>query len=152
MSEFSLDVEGSLTANKSVRERIGILANHGWWPLPNLLMLHQAELELSSSELNVLMNLMMHYHHRGRLPFPRTQTIADRMGVGIGTVQRLLRVLKKRGFVELRRSPHSRVPNVYDIRPTLKMLEVFAHKKAALLGERSFDELPEHVLLEQQPY
>jgi DNA-binding MarR family transcriptional regulator len=152
MSEFALDVEGSLSATKSVRGRIGVLADHGWWPLPNLLMLHQAELELTSSELNVLMNLMMHYHQRGRLPFPRTQTIADRMGVGVGTVQRLLRALKKRGLVELRRSRHGRVPNVYDIRPTLKMLEVFAYKKTALLGERSFDELPEHVLLEQQPY
>ncbi len=152
MNEDALNVEGSLSATRSVRERIGVLADHGWWPQPNLLLQHQADLTLTSSELNVLMNLMMHYHQRGRLPFPRTQTIAMRMGVSISKVQHILRKLKRRGFIELRKSRTGRVPTVYDIRPILKMLEKYAHKKTALLGERSFDELPEHILLAQQPY
>lgn len=147
MLKETADVTGASTAIGSVRSRLGVLVDHGYWPLPNLLMMHQAELELTSPQLNVLLNLMMHYHQRGRLPYPRTSTIAKRMGVTLGTVQRQLRSLKSRGFVdrvrEIRKAPPS-----YDVRPTLRMLEKIAMQKSALVKERSFDDLPEQQLTE----
>jgi DNA-binding MarR family transcriptional regulator len=147
MLEEAADVAGASIATGSVRSRLGVLVVHGYWPLPNLLMMHQADLELTSAQLNVLLNLMIHYHQRGRLPYPRTSTIAKRMGVTLGTVQRLLRNLKSRGFVERVRESR-KMPPTYDVRPTLRMLEKIAMQKSALVKERSFDNLPEEQLKE----
>jgi DNA-binding MarR family transcriptional regulator len=140
MFDETADVSGAATATGSVRSRLGVLVQHGYWPLPNLLMIHQSELRLTSPELNVLLNFMMHYHQRGRLPYPRTATIAKRMGVSLGTVQRILRGLKGRGFIDRIRGKRNE-PVTYDPRPTLKMLERIAMQKSALVKERSFDEL-----------
>jgi hypothetical protein len=63
-----------------VRHRLGIVGLPGFSPLPHLLLLHQDALGLTSSELNVFLNIFMHWHDAGRLPFVHTATIAKRMG------------------------------------------------------------------------
>ncbi len=52
----------------------------GFLTLPYVLLLHQAELEISSEHLNVLLNVVAHWHSNGRMPYPRSTTIARRMG------------------------------------------------------------------------
>jgi predicted solute-binding protein len=73
-----------------VRARFGKVVDPGFQPVPDVLLFHQSDLKLSSEELNVLLNLMAHWHEPKRMPFPRTATIVRRMGVSERTVQRLL--------------------------------------------------------------
>jgi hypothetical protein len=67
--------------------------------LPYVLLLHQAELGLSSECLNVLLNFIAHWHAEGRMAYPHTNTIAKRMGISRRSVQRSLAWLIKEGFM-----------------------------------------------------
>ena len=138
----SLHIEGADPLAGRIRARFGIIADAGYQPLPNLLLLHQKDLGLSSQDLNVLAHIMMHRHNTAVLPFPHTQTIAKRMNVEPRTVQRIVRGLVTRGFVlRVKRRRHDE-PDSYDIQPLLKKLERYAKERIALVGERSFDEMP----------
>ena len=55
-----------------VRHRLGIVGAPGFAPVPHLLLLHQHTLGITSAELNVFLNVFMHWHDAGRLPFVHT--------------------------------------------------------------------------------
>lgn len=115
-----------------VRERFGKVADPGFQPVPDVLLFHQADLELSSEELNVLLNLMAHWYEPERMPFPRAATIAHRMGVSERTVQRLLSRLCKRGFIAKIKEQNVTGAKAYDLRPLIKKLGPYAQKRLAL--------------------
>jgi predicted transcriptional regulator len=66
---------------------------------PYVLLLNQKRLGLNSEDVNVLLNLFAHWHSPDRMPFPRTRTIAKRMGVSERTVHRVMKRLIDRGFI-----------------------------------------------------
>ena len=74
-------------------------AEAGFQLLPDLLLKHQADLELSATDLVVLINITMHWWYLDRRPFPRNTTIAKRMGTSSRTVQRSLTVLRDKGLL-----------------------------------------------------
>jgi DNA-binding MarR family transcriptional regulator len=75
-------------------------AKAGFQLLPDLLLRHQADLGLTATDLVVLINLTMHWWYSDQRPFPRSSTIARRMGIDRRTVQRSLAKLSEEGLVE----------------------------------------------------
>jgi len=74
-------------------EKWGEAARGGFQVLPDILLKKQVELGLSPMDMMVLINVAMHWWYAGQRPFPRSTTIATRMGVDPRTVQRSLRKL-----------------------------------------------------------
>jgi DNA replication protein DnaD len=72
----------------------------GFQVLPDLLLKKQSELGLSATDVVVLLNLTMHWWYAEQRPFPRSTTIAKRMGVDIRTVPRCMRNLIDLGLVK----------------------------------------------------
>ena len=57
-------------------------------------------LELSGTDLVVLLNILMHWWYPEQKPFPRPTTIARRMGTNVRTVQRSIQQLVELGLIE----------------------------------------------------
>jgi hypothetical protein len=89
------------TKQFALKERWGEAIEVGFVAIPNLLIEHQAKLGLSDTELVVLINIGSYWWSAERLPFPRTRTIAERMG-GVHrkrTVERALESLRNKGLI-----------------------------------------------------
>lgn len=83
----------------TIAERWGDAVASGFTVVPNSLIRAQAELGLTPNDIVVLLNLLVHWWHHDRLPFPRTNVIAKRTGLSQRTVQRALKSLQKNGLV-----------------------------------------------------
>jgi hypothetical protein len=105
----------SVTAARHCPPAAGaVLGGIRWLPLSRVLALsayatkmgrslvpaNQHKLGLSATDLVVLINLTMQWWYRDRLPFPKSATIAKRMGASVRTVQRSLNRLEKLALVE----------------------------------------------------
>lgn len=77
---------------KSV-DKWGEAARGGFQILPDILFRKQTELGLSPTDMLVLMNITMHWWYPTQRPFPRINTLADRMGVDARTIQRSIKKL-----------------------------------------------------------
>src|SRR4051812_47546342 len=78
----------------------GAAAQAGFQILPDILLKQQNELGLSATELVVLINLTMHWWYPEQMPFPRSTTIAKRMGLDVRTVQRAMNRLQRLRLIE----------------------------------------------------
>ena len=83
-----------------LQERWGEALEPGFMVIPVTLLRHQQALRLSDGAMVVLLNILAAWWYQGRLPFPSTKTIADRMGVTTRSVQRHLSDLEKRGLIQ----------------------------------------------------
>lgn len=72
----------------------------GWTAVPNLLLRKQGALNINSSELNVLINLIRFWWEPTQAPFPSPEKMAIEMGVSARTVYRILVSLEEKGFVD----------------------------------------------------
>src|ERR1700722_15969673 len=88
--------EDNSTSNSSAFAKWGEAAEVGIQPLLDLL-LNKVKLGLTATHTLVLMNLATEWC--SQRPFPRSATIAARMGVGVRTVQRALATLRKLGVL-----------------------------------------------------
>jgi predicted transcriptional regulator len=75
-------------------------ASAGFQVVPDLLLKKQVELDLTTTDLVVLLNVLMHWWYADQRPFPRSSTIAARMGIDPRTVQRSLARLDELGLVK----------------------------------------------------
>jgi hypothetical protein len=146
-----MDVEtfARLGVRHSLREKWGFVVDPGFLALPYVLLLHQAELGLSSECLNVLLNLLAHWHAEGRMAYPHTHTIAKRMGTSMRSVQRAVSWLVKEGFIAKvkKRTSHDR--QSYDFSPLVEKLKPYAWARIQLLQERRHhDVLSDEVIVE----
>jgi DNA-binding MarR family transcriptional regulator len=91
--------EIELSPSGTVAERWGDAVSAGFIPLPNALVRAQARLGLSSNDVVVILNILLHWYHSDKLPYPRTTAIAKRSGLGHRTVQRSLRNLEKKKLI-----------------------------------------------------
>ena len=71
----------------------------GFVSVPTLLVTRQAELELSSQEVVVLLNLIAAWWTADNLPYPRTATIAQRSGLSVRAVQRHIKDLESKKLI-----------------------------------------------------
>ncbi|PHQ66923.1 MAG: hypothetical protein COB92_06190 [Robiginitomaculum sp.] len=72
----------------------------GFTAVPNALIKSQSHLGITASELNVLLNLLLHWWFKSDLPFPSSNTISRRTGMEIRTVQRHLKSLRRKNYIE----------------------------------------------------
>jgi DNA-binding MarR family transcriptional regulator len=87
----------------TIASRWGVAVDAGFVAVPNALLRAQDKLGLSPTDVVVLLNILMHWWHRDRLPRPRTTAIAKRSGIGHRTVQRSLSKLEKQGLLQRNR-------------------------------------------------
>lgn len=105
--------------------------SEGFVFLPRALIKHQAELNLSSGAVLVLLNLIASWWHEADHPYPRATTIAKRMGINVRTVHRHLNELEEAGYIS-RVKGHGNGRNArvtvtrYDLSGTVEKLQKVA--------------------------
>jgi DNA replication protein DnaD len=109
-----------------VQDKFGEVADAGYQPIPDVLLLHQRELGLGSEDLNVLLQITTHWYFPEKMPFPRTSTIAKRMGVSVRSVQRSLSKLRRLGLIGKTRTDGR---PAHDLKPLVEKLRPFARKR-----------------------
>lgn len=72
----------------------------GWQGIPDLLLKKQYDLELTATDLVVLLNITMEWWDAEQLPHPRPSQIAKNMGVDTRTVERSIKRLQDKNLVE----------------------------------------------------
>ena len=98
----------------------------GYTAVPNILVRSQARLGLSTTEMVVVLNLLLHWWEPENWPYPHPAHIGSRMGVSRRTVERALATLKTKGLVErlpgrsLNGGPHVRPYNLTGLVQTLQ--------------------------------
>lgn len=122
-----------------IRDRWDVVTDPGFLALPYVLLLHQGALKLSSENLNVLLHVLAHWHSKGRMPYPHSNTIAKRMGSSQRTVQRSLSWLCKNGF--LAKVPKRRRTDrqAFDPDPLVKKLTPYALDRIRLIQAKDYD-------------
>ncbi|MCQ1100364.1 MULTISPECIES: helix-turn-helix domain-containing protein [Acinetobacter] len=105
-------------------------AKHGWVGVPTTLFFAQQALGINALELNVLLNLIMHWWNKEKSPYPSQAAIARRMGVSVRTVQRTLDDLVEKQLIEKQRSsihnPVFKGRNVYNLSPLVHHLKMIS--------------------------
>jgi DNA replication protein DnaD len=115
---------------RRVQAKFGVVADAGFQAVPDVLLLHQAELNLRSEDLNVLLQITTHWYVPEKMPFPWTSTIAKRMGVSTRSVQRSLRRLVKLKLIGKVRREDRKI--AYDLKPLVTKLEPLARRRLEL--------------------
>ena len=103
-------------------------AETGYTPVPDILIRSQNRLQLSATEMVVLLNILLHWWKPGEWPFPRISTISTRMGIGRRTVERAIRSLQGKGLlIHLRSESMDGGPSVrrFDLSGLVNALEQF---------------------------
>lgn len=134
-----IESSGQPLGQSRVREKWDGVTDPGFLTLPYVLLLHQADLNLSSEHLNVLLNFIAHWHSSGRMPHPRTTTIARRMGISVRTVQRSLSWLIANGFImKLPRLSRTAVQQ-YDMLPLIQKLKPYAEARIPFIQAKDYE-------------
>lgn len=122
-----------------VREHWDGVTDPGFLTLPYVLLLHQADLNLSSENLNVLLNFIAHWHANGRMPHPRTSTIARRMGISVRSVQRSLAWLIENSFIEKLPRLSREAVQQYSLLPLVLKLKPYANARIKYIQEKDYE-------------
>lgn len=125
-------------ARGRVRDKWGIVSDPGFLTLPYVLLLHQFALGLSSENLNVLLNVIAHWHAEGRMPYPHSATIAKRMGTSQRTVQRSLSWLCKNGFMAKAPKKKRSDTQAYDMEPLKAKLKPLAMDRIKMIQAKDY--------------
>lgn len=96
------------------------LASKGFTAVPQLFLECYHELKVNSSEAMVIIHLLS-YKWNEKKPFPRLNTLANRMGLGESTVRGHLASLEKKGLVKRILRPGT--SNQFDLTPLFQVLE-----------------------------
>ncbi|WP_323038910.1 helix-turn-helix domain-containing protein [Gemmobacter sp.] len=128
MESATVSSAAGLTVGSVVYAKYGEASVAGFQAVPDLLLKYQSELGLSPTDLAVLLNVLMHWWYPEKKPFPRSTTIAKRMGVTPRTVQRSLQQLEELGLLVREKDP--RGPTYLDPAPLVEKLGALAKKDA----------------------
>lgn len=128
MESVAASSAADIQVGSAVYAKYGEASIAGFQAVPDLLLKYQSELGLSPTDLAVLLNVLMHWWYPEKKPFPRSTTIAKRMGVTPRTVQRSLQQLEELGL--LVREKDARGPTYLDPAPLVEKLEALAKKDA----------------------
>lgn len=88
--------------NKSSTERIWGKAvyGHGYAGIPSILIKGQSRLGVTTTQFNILIQLLDYWQEPSRIPFPTKKDIADRIGITPKTVQNNIRELEQAGLIK----------------------------------------------------
>lgn len=101
----------------------------GWTAVPSALIFLQSRLGLTSTDINVLLNLMIHWWKPDDKIYPSQDSIANRIGVSKRTVQRTLDRLVEMGLIEViqtKRNGRYKGRNIYNLRPLAMTIDSMA--------------------------
>lgn len=90
----------------------------GFCIVPSLLLRAQARLKLSPTQLAVVMHLADYWWDAERRPWPKKQTLGERLNLSARQVQRYIAELEEMGYVKRieRTAPHrGKLSNEYDL-------------------------------------
>ena len=90
------------TKPKSSTEKIfgSAVYSHGYTALPNILVRAQSRLGLNPVQFNILAQLLSYWIEPNRPPFPPKRDLVQRMGITEQTLQKHIRELETRGFLQ----------------------------------------------------
>ena len=89
------------SSDTSTRQKWGRALDYtGFQTVPNLLLAHQHQLELSNTDLVVLLHVNRFWWTRDQDPFPKPAHIAAQMGVHRRSVERCLKRLEQKGLIK----------------------------------------------------
>ncbi|MBC6802410.1 MULTISPECIES: helix-turn-helix domain-containing protein [Acinetobacter] len=126
--------------NYSFIEKWGkVTSQLGFVSVPTALLFAQSDLRINALEMNVLMNLLMHWWDKDQYPYPSQKAIAFRVGVSSRTVQRVLKELEDKELIkrELSSRTHKvfKGRNVYNLDPLIEALETLTPTIQERLGK-----------------
>ncbi|MCT8178917.1 helix-turn-helix domain-containing protein [Variovorax sp. CY25R-8] len=98
-STANSQVSNSEATSTELQEKWGQALDRGFVLIPIELLRRQKELALADNDLVVLLNLLSHWWYSDDKPYPRTATIAARMGASPRTVQRCLEKLEAKNLI-----------------------------------------------------
>lgn len=86
----------------------------GFVAVPMALLRLQSKYSLSATDMLVLINLLAHWWDPTLPVFPRSSTIAKRMGVTVRTVQRSTNILEQKGLMTRGKMPDGKRTFIFD--------------------------------------
>lgn len=101
----------------------------GWTAIPTSLLFVQSQLNLTSTDMNVLLNLIIHWWHVDDRIYPSQDSIAHRMGVSKRTIQRTLDRLVALGLIEVKQTKRNgkyKGRNLYSLTPLARTIDSIA--------------------------
>ncbi len=122
----SADTQGPPSVIGAIYAKYGEASVAGFQAVPDLLLKHQHDLGLSAIDLVILLNVLMHWWYPGQKPFPRSSTIATRMGITTRTVQRSLQHMEDIKILTREKSTAS--PTYLDPSPLVAKLQALTVK------------------------
>lgn len=124
-------------------------AKAGFQLLPDVLLKKQSDLELSATDLVVLINITMHWWYADQRPFPRASVIASRMGVETRTVQRSMKRLAELGLLrkEIENKGTGRERQVCDLSGLVDRLDRIAQNDPDYLARTHAKEAPREAAI-----
>lgn len=118
-------------------------AETGFTAVPDILIRSQGQLKLSSTEMVVLLNILLHWWRDDEWPYPRVSTIGERMGTSRRTVERAIRSLQEKGLVVHRRSElmgNGPAARKFDLSGLIDALRAKAETWRGAMANRAFAE------------
>lgn len=117
---------------------------HGYTAVPSILIRAQARLEISATQMNIILQLLDYWIEPTRKPFPTKRDLAKRMGVTEKTVQINVGQLEKKGLIERearRTAAGDWNSNLYHLDPLIEAVKKLepdfqAEKEAKALAAR----------------
>ncbi|MFG6509616.1 helix-turn-helix domain-containing protein [Sulfitobacter sp. 1A15333] len=73
--------------------------SHGYTGLPNILVRGQSRLGITTTQFNIIAQLLSYYIDADRPPFPSKKELATRMGITPQTLRINIKALEDRGYV-----------------------------------------------------
>jgi predicted transcriptional regulator len=112
--------------------------DQGFCILPSLLFRAQSRLGLKAAHLALILQLAEFWWYDDNLPWPKKETIAQRMGLKEKQIQRIARDLEQRGYIQRnsRMTPHGQTSNSYDLSGLVKKLKELAPEFAAVAAAK----------------
>ena len=109
-----------VSGNETIDAKWGAALSAGFVAVPNVLIKHQRKLNLTQNELTVIMNLLLHWWYKDKMPFPSTRNIAERSGLEVRTIQRALQSLQSKKMIAKVQQDDKLVFNLEGLRTQLE--------------------------------
>lgn len=93
------DIKRGFFANETKWSKPVIEAS-GFTVIPSIILEHQDDLNLNSTDINVILHLAKHWWAAENPPHPSKKSIAKSMGVTTSTVQRSVAKMEREGLIQ----------------------------------------------------
>lgn len=144
------DVEVKKREKSSIEKIFGAeVMAHGFTGLPNVLVRAQGKLNISTTQFNIIVQLLSYWFDPKKPPFPSKRELADRMMINPATLRINIKKLEERGLILREQQTTAQGDwgsNIYRMDGLVKELQklapAFADEKAERTEAKLKAELP----------